>query len=168
MTLHQLSALCVVLHSSRPPAHPQGYQMPGYEKLHVSGFKGGPSVAPAPPVYRISFYIRGIDIPSHSASSTHYFHCTHISSHSASFTHYYDRPVPICGHGWMQSPSGLPCGPDGQCDCGAGLPCGEYLWDHRNDSLRNFLIHEFIGNNRYTLNSCTYRYTLTHTHTGTH
>lgn len=30
------------------------------------------------------------------------------------------------------------------CDCGNGLPCGEYLWDHRNDSLRDFLINEFI------------------------
>jgi hypothetical protein len=31
--------------------------------------------------------------------------------------------------------------PDGKCDtsgcdCGPGLPCGEYLFDHRNDSLR--------------------------------
>jgi len=29
------------------------------------------------------------------------------------------------------------------CDCG-GVPCGEYLWDHRNDSLREFLINEFL------------------------
>jgi len=30
------------------------------------------------------------------------------------------------------------------CDCGPGLPCGEYLWDHRNESLRSYLINEFI------------------------
>jgi hypothetical protein len=31
------------------------------------------------------------------------------------------------------------------CDCGKGLPCGEYLWDHRNGSmLRRFLIDEFV------------------------
>jgi len=33
---------------------------------------------------------------------------------------------------------------DGDCDCGPGLPCGEYLWDHRNASLREWLIDEFI------------------------
>ena len=32
-----------------------------------------------------------------------------------------------------------------ECDCGEGIPCGEYLWDHRNGSmLRNFLIDEFV------------------------
>ena len=30
------------------------------------------------------------------------------------------------------------------CDCGEGLPCGEYLWDHRNDTLIDFLINEFV------------------------
>jgi hypothetical protein len=30
------------------------------------------------------------------------------------------------------------------CDCGGVVPCGEYLWDHRNASLRTFLIEEFI------------------------
>jgi hypothetical protein len=35
---------------------------------------------------------------------------------------------------------------DGGCDCGAGLPCGEYLWDHRNGSmLREWLVREHIG-----------------------
>lgn len=35
----------------------------------------------------------------------------------------------------------------GDCDCGEGLPCGEYLWDHRNGTmLREFLINEFILN----------------------
>jgi hypothetical protein len=29
------------------------------------------------------------------------------------------------------------------CDCG-GVPCGEYLWDHRNASLRSYLINEFV------------------------
>ena len=32
------------------------------------------------------------------------------------------------------------------CDCGTGVPCGEYLWDHRNGSmLREFLMEEYIG-----------------------
>ena len=30
-----------------------------------------------------------------------------------------------------------------ECDCGS-LPCGEYLWDHRNASLRRWLVEEFI------------------------
>ena len=31
------------------------------------------------------------------------------------------------------------------CDCGPGLPCGEYLWDHRNGSmLRRWLVDEFV------------------------
>ena len=34
---------------------------------------------------------------------------------------------------------------DGDCDCGPGLPCGEYLWDHRNQSLRTWLLDEFVG-----------------------
>ena len=29
------------------------------------------------------------------------------------------------------------------CDCG-GVPCGEYLWDHRNASLRAYLLNEVI------------------------
>ena len=35
----------------------------------------------------------------------------------------------------------------GECDCGEGFPCGEYLWDHRNQSLRTWLINEFILGN---------------------
>mmetsp|Transcript_18552 Transcript_18552/g.44482 ORF Transcript_18552/g.44482 Transcript_18552/m.44482 type:complete len:396 (-) Transcript_18552:25-1212(-) len=31
-----------------------------------------------------------------------------------------------------------------ECDCGDGLPCGEYLWDHRNESLREWLIESFV------------------------
>ena len=33
---------------------------------------------------------------------------------------------------------------NGACDCGEGLPCGEYLWDHRNASLRAWLVDEFV------------------------
>lgn len=29
------------------------------------------------------------------------------------------------------------------CDCG-GVPCGEYLWDHRNASLRDYLVNTFV------------------------
>ena len=35
----------------------------------------------------------------------------------------------------------------GECDCGEGLPCGEYLFDHRNQSLREWLIHDFVLGN---------------------
>jgi hypothetical protein len=31
------------------------------------------------------------------------------------------------------------------CDCG-GVPCGEYLWDHRAPGLREYLINEFLLN----------------------
>jgi hypothetical protein len=31
----------------------------------------------------------------------------------------------------------------GPCDCG-GVPCGEYLWDHRNTSLRSWIVNEFL------------------------
>ena len=31
-----------------------------------------------------------------------------------------------------------------ECDCGKGLPCGEYLWDHRNVSLQKWLTDVFI------------------------
>eukprot|EP00035_Acanthoeca_spectabilis_P030665 m.10340 g.10340 ORF g.10340 m.10340 type:complete len:569 (+) comp4307_c0_seq1:82-1788(+) len=35
----------------------------------------------------------------------------------------------------------------GDCDCGEGLPCGEYLWDYRNGSmLADFLVNEFVLN----------------------
>ena len=31
------------------------------------------------------------------------------------------------------------------CDCGAGVPCGEYLWNHANGSmLRDWLINEHL------------------------
>jgi hypothetical protein len=35
----------------------------------------------------------------------------------------------------------------GDCDCGDGLPCGEYLWDHRNESLRQYLVDEVVLSN---------------------
>jgi len=34
----------------------------------------------------------------------------------------------------------------GPCDCGVN-PCGEYLWDHRNASLQDFLIADLLGPN---------------------
>eukprot|EP00937_MAST-01D_sp_MAST-1D-sp2_P007094 g7094.t1 len=70
------------------------------------------------------------------------------TNHSASH-------VPVCTgakcsllyHDQFQTPStagepGTCLG--GECDCGAGLPCGEYLWDHRNASLRKWLVDEFV------------------------
>lgn len=33
----------------------------------------------------------------------------------------------------------------GPCDCGGpDIPCGEYLWDHRNSSLRSWIINDFL------------------------
>ena len=57
---------------------------------------------------------------------------------------------PICSdyyHDQEQTPQ-HPTG-DGSCkdacDCGAGLPCGEYLFDHRNGTmLQQWLVQEYI------------------------
>ena len=32
---------------------------------------------------------------------------------------------------------------NGTCDC-SGVPCGEYLWDHRNASLREWLVNQHV------------------------
>ena len=45
-------------------------------------------------------------------------------------------PTPAAPH-----PDGA-CG-GGVCDCG-GQPCGEYLFDHRNGSLRDWLVNELV------------------------
>jgi len=47
-----------------------------------------------------------------------------------------ETPPPAAAHSKLCS--------SGVCDCGKGLPCGEYLWDHRNQSLRQWLVSEFI------------------------
>ena len=55
----------------------------------------------------------------------------------------YKGPAPDEPH--VQGGSFNSC--DGDCDCGDGLPCGEYLWDHRNGTmLREFLVNEFVLN----------------------
>lgn len=33
---------------------------------------------------------------------------------------------------------------DAPCDCGVGVPCGEYLWDHRNVSMQRYLVEEVV------------------------
>lgn len=58
-----------------------------------------------------------------------------------------DYQVPPCTagkcselyHDQLQTP--VHCDAPG-CDCGA-VPCGEYLWDHRNSSLSDWLVDEF-------------------------
>lgn len=61
---------------------------------------------------------------------------------------------PLCSnlyHDQLQTPQvpspGNP-NPDGNCvgtcDCG-GVPCGEYLWDHRNASMREWLVSTLTG-----------------------
>lgn len=40
----------------------------------------------------------------------------------------------------------------GSCDCGEGVSCGEYLWDHRNgSSLTTWLTETYIGGKEYGL-----------------
>eukprot|EP00947_MAST-08B_sp_MAST-8B-sp1_P005432 g5432.t1 len=63
--------------------------------------------------------------------------------------------------GWTGGGNG---GPDGVChgdqtgntgkgcDCGEGVSCGEYLWDHRNGSaLTSWFQEEYIGGSEYGL-----------------
>lgn len=56
---------------------------------------------------------------------------------------------PLCSqfyHDQEQTPSETPGGDGycaGKCDCGA-VPCGEYLFDHRNASLRQWLVATHI------------------------
>ena len=66
----------------------------------------------------------------------------------------YDPPLcSVFYHDQEQSPA-VPSPDDpnpdgacvGHCDCG-GVPCGEYLFDHRNGTmLRSWLLEEVIGN----------------------
>lgn len=46
-------------------------------------------------------------------------------------------------HSQDQAPPPPDCGPGNNCDCG-GVPCGEYLFDHRNKSLREWIVKEHI------------------------
>ena len=40
----------------------------------------------------------------------------------------------------------------GSCDCGEGVSCGEYLWDHRNgSSVTTWLTETYIGGKQYGL-----------------
>eukprot|EP00041_Stephanoeca_diplocostata_P015030 m.284141 g.284141 ORF g.284141 m.284141 type:complete len:286 (-) comp19899_c0_seq12:795-1652(-) len=62
--------------------------------------------------------------------------------------------------GW---PGGGNGGPDGVChnntqppwgrgcDCGQGIPCGEYLFDHRNESLRTWLTEQYMAGSKFGL-----------------
>jgi len=46
-------------------------------------------------------------------------------------------------HDFGQTPGG---------DCGKGVECGEYLFDHRNDTLREWLINEYVVSQNGVLN----------------
>lgn len=62
--------------------------------------------------------------------------------------------------GWTGGGNG---GPDGVChndtkgntgrgcDCGEGVSCGEYLWDHRNASLTPWFTSYYVGSTEYGL-----------------
>eukprot|EP00047_Mylnosiga_fluctuans_P008772 m.260071 g.260071 ORF g.260071 m.260071 type:complete len:421 (-) comp23253_c0_seq1:104-1366(-) len=68
------------------------------------------------------------------------------SYHVSPCDHNYNPP--LCTdlyHDQWQSP-GYPTGDGncpGPCDCGS-IPCGEYLWDLRNASLRDWLVKDFV------------------------
>lgn len=50
------------------------------------------------------------------------------------------------------SPGGRPVAhPPGNCSCGKGIPCGEYLFDHRNASLTTWLTEQYINGPKYGL-----------------
>ena len=65
--------------------------------------------------------------------------------------------VPQCDDSWspprcstlyhdLDQTPGFPHGDGscpGPCDCG-GVPCGEYLWDTRNATLRDWIINSFL------------------------
>ena len=65
------------------------------------------------------------------------------------------NPKPLCStlyHDQQETPEFVPGGNDtntdlckGVCDCGSVIPCGEYVFDHRNASLRKWLLEEYIG-----------------------
>jgi len=63
-------------------------------------------------------------------------------------------PTSMCStlyHDQLETPEHVPPNPNvpgickGVCDCGSVIPCGEYVFDHRNASLRKWLLEEYIG-----------------------
>ena len=52
--------------------------------------------------------------------------------------YYNDAQTPVPGPSPATLPCGNDCACDGACSCGE-IPCGEYLFDHRNASLRAWL-----------------------------
>ena len=57
--------------------------------------------------------------------------------------------VKASASGFRGVPSPIPSEPTsgvcpGDCDCGPGIPCGEYLFDHRNQSLREYLVKTVV------------------------
>lgn len=75
-------------------------------------------------------------------------HFTQDPAYSGWFLHFAKNVTPhvptdntTLYHDHEQTPDRGMC--HGECDC--GVPCGEYLWDHRNASLRDWLISEYIA-----------------------
>ena len=48
------------------------------------------------------------------------------------------RPDGVC-HGDTKGNTGK------GCDCGEGVSCGEYLWDHRNETLTMWFTEQYVG-----------------------
>ena len=65
--------------------------------------------------------------------------CTNYSNSS-----YHDNKCSDFYHDeWHRTPE-HPSQCINECDCGKGLPCGEYVWDHRNKTLQQWLTDVFI------------------------
>jgi len=80
-------------------------------------------------------------IPGHN--NTHMDRCAAENQSKCSDLYHDQEQTPAV-------PTAVQPNPDGSCletgcDCGRDLPCGEYLWDHRNGSqLRQWLLQEHI------------------------
>ena len=89
------------------------------------------------PLYNESWFL-----PFKPNISYHVSSCTNFSNNS-----YSDKKCSTLYHDqWHRTPE-YPSQCINECDCGTNLPCGEYLWDHRNISLQQWLTNIFIMSN---------------------
>ena len=82
-----------------------------------------------------------------SNGSYHVPACTYVTGAPPKCSGFYHdhQLTPQANHG------GYGGGCDGGCDCGAETPCGEYIFDHRNDSFADWFVNGYMVNNQ-TLN----------------
>jgi hypothetical protein len=85
-----------------------------------------------------------------SATDVHVPMCDGADRSKCNKRLYHDsRQIPhVPGRNWMNDTlhpfENLSCTSGPSCDCGRS-PCGEYLFDHRNRSLREWMVHEYFG-----------------------